>query len=385
MTSCMLVLITVLYFSCLSFSPLPGAAINDKTEEDAGLRGSLLQSFDSESRAKAFEQGKRNVPTITSQKSFPSSESTIVNSLGSFRGIAHGKANFDHDFAMVMAELASAAYTSDHAQLRLWNCSRCRRKRIRNFQIEELIIDPKALLEVFVGYHVERSAIAVVFRGTNAHYFPNWISDLTATELNLDYPGVDHALVHKGFYSAYHLTTLRPRITQLVLELRKRKRFARVAVTGHSLGAALATLCSLDLAVNFGVTDLDVITFGSPRVGNQVFSEFVVSKVPRSFRVTHWKDIVVHLPPPAVAYASRFSYHHVAREVWYYRPAPKVRKESFRVCDESGEDPTCSISMHRRSIWDHLTYMGLPMCTHPHDPVKLAKSIEFDVAKAMKW
>ena len=49
----------------------------------------------------------------------------------------------------------------------------------------------------------------------------------------------------------------------------------KLVVTGHSLGGAMATLFAMDLVVNEGVSDVSLVTFGSPRVGNAAFSDFV--------------------------------------------------------------------------------------------------------------
>ena len=44
-----------------------------------------------------------------------------------------------------------------------------------------------------------------------------------------------------------------------------------VALAGHSLGGALATLAAYDLATELGLPHVQCITFGAPRVGNSVF------------------------------------------------------------------------------------------------------------------
>ena len=46
---------------------------------------------------------------------------------------------------------------------------------------------------------------------------------------------------------------------------------AKVMVTGHSLGAAIATHCAVDLFMNVGIKDFELYTFGSPRVGDDAF------------------------------------------------------------------------------------------------------------------
>jgi hypothetical protein len=71
-----------------------------------------------------------------------------------------------------------------------------------------------------------------------------------------------------------------------------------VAVTGHSLGGALATLLAADIALNPRTPISAVYTFASPRTGNGDFTRLFNELVPsQSFRVANVWDIVPHLPP----------------------------------------------------------------------------------------
>ena len=38
------------------------------------------------------------------------------------------------------------------------------------------------------------------------------------------------------------------------------------------------------------------MSFGSPRVGDSEFVTVINQQVPRNFRVTHWRDPIVHAP-----------------------------------------------------------------------------------------
>jgi len=95
-----------------------------------------------------------------------------------------------------------------------------------------------------------------------------------------------------------------------------------ITVTGHSLGAAIATLNALDIVVNgynkttgeqnkaFPVT---AIVFASPRVGDTNFKKLCEGLEDlHVLRVTNEKDIVPNLPfdiPPS------FSFKHVGEEL----------------------------------------------------------------------
>lgn len=51
--------------------------------------------------------------------------------------------------------------------------------------------------------------------------------------------------------------------------LTERGAFPRAA--GHSLGGALASLAAYDIAVELGLSHVECVTFGAPRVGNRPF------------------------------------------------------------------------------------------------------------------
>jgi hypothetical protein len=69
-----------------------------------------------------------------------------------------------------------------------------------------------------------------------------------------------------------------------------RERGCPLWMTGHSLGAALATLAGSRFA-----SARAVYTFGSPRVGNVAFSEKYSA---RCYRFVYNQDIVTRIPPP---------------------------------------------------------------------------------------
>ena len=91
-------------------------------------------------------------------------------------------------------------------------------------------------------------------------------------------------VVHAGFFISYNDSYLRPNVTDAVREMMTVHRGDPIYVVGHSMGAAVATLCALDLQLTFdlGPSDVRLYTYGSPRVGNQAFAEFVARKLPVS-------------------------------------------------------------------------------------------------------
>jgi len=80
---------------------------------------------------------------------------------------------------------------------------------------------------------------------------------------------------------------------------------AQVAVCGHSLGGALATLLAADL-VGSGLVAAPVLyTLASPAVGEKTFATWCGSLLPDAYRIYNAPDVVPNVPP------SLFGYTHV--------------------------------------------------------------------------
>ncbi|KAJ4956496.1 hypothetical protein NE237_013279 [Protea cynaroides] len=265
---------------------------------------------------------------------------------------------YNRTLAKILVEYASAVYMTDLTELFTWTCSRCN-DMTKGFEIIELIVDIQHCLQGFVGVAQDLNAIVIAFRGTQEHSLQNWIEDLFWKQLDLNYPGMPDAMVHHGFYSAYHNTTLRPAVLDAVKKARQLYGDIGIMVTGHSMGGAMASFCALDLAVNHGARIIQLMTFGQPRIGNSDFASYLSKHVPNTIRIVNDHDIVPHLPP----YYSHFpkkTYTHFAREVWLFDIGlGSLVYTVEKVCDGSGEDPTCSRSVAGNSISDHLKYFDV--------------------------
>ncbi|ESQ41866.1 hypothetical protein EUTSA_v10013982mg [Eutrema salsugineum] len=290
-----------------------------------------------------------------------------------------GRPVYNHTFTLTLVEYASAVYTSDLTELFNWTCERCN-GFTKGFQVIEIIFDVDHCLQAYVGVAKDLNAIIIAFRGTQEHSIQNWVSDLFWKQLDLNYPDMPDAMVHHGFYSAYHNTTLRPSVLGAVK--RAKKSYGaniNIIVTGHSMGGAMASFCGLDLVVNEGEENVQVMTFGQPRVGNADFASYYSLLVPNTFRIIHDHDMVPHLPPYYYLIPQK-TYHHFPTEVW-------VRDLSFsnlvllsveKVCDNTGEDPTCSRSVVGNSISDHLRYFGVDMKCETWRQCTIVMSHEMD-------
>ena len=74
----------------------------------------------------------------------------------------------------------------------------------------------------------------------------------------------------------------------------------QVIFEGHSLGGAISTLFAYEFARNHRNDNQNspvLITYGSPKVGNEAFKQSIDKLVPHIFRIVHYGDMVPKIPP----------------------------------------------------------------------------------------
>lgn len=157
----------------------------------------------------------------------------------------------------------------------------------------------------------------IVFRGTEPTEFSDIIADIKAWPSESDTVGN----VHSGFKG--ELDKIYPEIVGWLKQFDHKK----LVVTGHSLGAAMATL----FAARQSKLDYDVClyTFGSPRVGNDEWAEQFANI--EAYRFVNNNDIVCTVPP--FGYYTHIGELHymsytgkiILGTTWYQRLHDKVR------------------------------------------------------------
>lgn len=173
----------------------------------------------------------------------------------------------------------------------------------------------------YTGYNSRDNEIVLAFRGTNGADFMNWVTNMVY--YRVQYEDVSGSQVHSGFYTAY--SSVASRIRSSLKSLISAHPGATLMITGHSLGGALATFAALDIKRNIKPSNQILFyTFGSPRCGNQVFTDYVMTQYPRSYnRVTHYTDLVVQMPTRGMGFS------HAGDEAWYYNSGNSM---SYKVC-----------------------------------------------------
>lgn len=157
----------------------------------------------------------------------------------------------------------------------------------------------------FIAVDDTNRIIVLAFRGTKS--LSNWRIDMKVRRVKTDY--CEDCRAHHGFYIGWKL--IEADVVLKVAEQVKKNPDYRLVVTGHSLGAALATLAAGHFRKNEELREkTELFTFGSPRVGNKELAKFLTAQSDLSYRVTCMADPVVRIPPHWVGY------YHMSPEYW---------------------------------------------------------------------
>lgn len=142
------------------------------------------------------------------------------------------------------------------------------------------------------GFFFENDDDAVVVcRGTEPHEWNDIKADANAATVLVENAG----RVHRGFNR--EVDDLWPLIQAHLQSIPKQK---QQWFTGHSLGGAMATICAGRCFLSDACPNpAELYTYGSPRVGNKRFVNFVKLT---HYRWVHNNDIVTRVPPPWMGY-----------------------------------------------------------------------------------
>jgi len=185
-----------------------------------------------------------------------------------------------------------------------------------------------------MGHH--NGTIWVVIRGTVPTSPTSWIiNDLPI--IPVPFPG--SSLFRLPFVAAGFLSAWKSIERPLVNLMRDATIYCpdctRVVITGHSLGAAVASFAALRASSVMGIPkeSITLITSGGPRTGNRAFAQEVVESVGETYRIVYGGDIVTQLP----AWTGPIGYHHFPTEILI------LENGDQRVCSRTnGEDFSCA-------------------------------------------
>ena len=196
-----------------------------------------------------------------------------------------------------MANLSKIAYSDQQA---------CR-DQIINLGYGEFAWFDNEGTQAFACRKSNANDIFIVFRGTE----PNQMKDILADVKAWRKPAREKGLIHFGFAQA--IDKVYDNIVHWINE-QKLDGERNITCTGHSLGAALATIMASRLDAN------ELYTFGSPRIGNRDFVKEMNKDGIKHYRFVNNNDIVTKVPFPI-----RFVHHG---ELVYINHFGNIRKMS---------------------------------------------------------
>lgn len=250
--------------------------------------------------------------------------SQCLRSCGIMRGISE---DLFHTFEL-MAQYAAAAYCTgnNNSSGTLVTCpaktcplvEEARARTVSEFENMKGADDTG-----FVAVDDAARLIVLSFRGSRsaANLYADMRMDLSDTDL------CRACKVHKGFWNAW--VGIRDDITALALRMTENYPDFRFAITGHSLGGALATLAAGALRdVNDDLRErIELYSFGSPRVGDMATVHYLTTQSSRSYRVTNRLDVIPRLPP------FLFGYFNTAPEYFITHHSRNPKPDDFEVIE----------------------------------------------------
>lgn len=144
------------------------------------------------------------------------------------------------------------------------------------------------------------SDVVVCYRGTEATRLEDWLAD-ASFKLVARPADFGEGQVHGGFAAALDATA--KNVDELVRDaLAAGAR--RIVFTGHSLGAALATLHAVRWQRAAAGQELALVTFGSPRVGDVPFARACAAAFAQriALRFVNGRDLVTRVPPRSLGF-----------------------------------------------------------------------------------
>ena len=203
-------------------------------------------------------------------------------------------------------ELKKAALMANFSKIAYSDQQSCRDQLI-NLGYGEFAWFDNEGTQAFACRKSNANDIFIVFRGTE----PNQMKDILADVKAWRKPAREKGLIHFGFAQA--IDKVYDNIVQWLSE-QKLDGERNITCTGHSLGAALATIMASRLDAN------ELYTFGSPRIGNRDFVKEMKNDGIKHYRFVNNNDIVTKVPFPI-----RFVHHG---ELVYINHYGNIRKMS---------------------------------------------------------
>lgn len=182
--------------------------------------------------------------------------------------------NIDWNLAELCIDISKVVYEEKPEVVKFLKDNKIKHSSVKFFQKENA-----------QGYGIDMpNYVIVAFRGTEGAQMKDILADIKAWPAGADTTGT----VHSGFKT--ELDKLYP---DVIKWLGKKLTNKKIVLTGHSLGAAMATICATRFYQKGA--NLVLYTYGCPRVGNREWGEQFNNI--EAYRFVNNNDIVPRVPP----------------------------------------------------------------------------------------
>jgi pimeloyl-ACP methyl ester carboxylesterase len=208
----------------------------------------------------------------------------------------------------------------------------------------------------------------IAIRGTEFSSAADWS---TNAQIGLSI-GDGSQIVHAGFNNAF--TSLRPQFATFLDKWRTSNPGKAIHFVGHSLGGAIASLAADWASINNYASNINLYTFGAPRVGQQGFATANTSRVNNIYRSTHGADVVPKVP--------LWPFMHAPYQGVEYRldNSQGIRKSAHGMDALTGAEPGYLASANTEH-WGHLHVRSNEYLK----PVKLRYEDRFQASYSELW
>ncbi len=242
---------------------------------------------------------------------------------------------FDLKSALFMAQLSLVAY---YTNINVNRITKFMHDHYLTFvPYKNIFTDENTDSSLIWATSVGNKDLYIAFRGTELTW-DNLKEDLSPSLIM--FPPVANI----DLRTDYGFTTAWMSVRQQVFDIVDKTQPNRLYITGHSLGAALATLCAFDL--KYHIPDLDPIlyNFGSPRVGDYGFAYHFGKIIDKCYRIQNKNDPVPRLP------TTYEDYEHVKEEILI---------DNDKSCQiNAGLPSNWPYSMYYHEIVNYIKYIG---------------------------
>lgn len=157
------------------------------------------------------------------------------------------------------------------------------------------VVQLKQQISVYYGFLLSSPVMNILtFRGTQRQ--TEWLENILALQTPYRNPATDQPLgkVHLGIYDFYQSSLA----TSVIAAIKSIDPKTPLLISGHSLGAALATLAAMDLALLYPKLqpNLHLYAYAGPRVGDREFIEAHSNLIPNHYRIVNLADTIPLLP-----------------------------------------------------------------------------------------